>query len=390
MDKIISKIVKHNKLHVVGVFRHEDAEKYYFLSVKKVNNALNIVAHKTFENIDGLKTVVNKSTPTLLLIDGKGVLSKKTDRKSEVDLAWKKNIDFNAIYHFTYNTPDAEFISFCRKQVLDETVGALSTAGLLIIDFYIGPLAAILLSPALNQGAITSNNSVIELKGTVPQTIYKDQAAQSIYTFNNTQLSQWHLPLYGAAIHYFLKPEGIVKSDGFKAHSDELLYKKAFNFFGIFMLAVFFVSLLSSYIGIQYFLGENVALNQQSIFSAQTYRQMQELEKQKERKMQILAETGQLSSKFLSYYAYRLFASVPEGIKLNGLNVFPVEDEIKNSKQVQVNSKDLLVSGYSNHDAVFDTWLKSLKQMQWIKKFEIITLKKDKHGVQQFEIKIFI
>ena len=48
----------------------------------------------------------------------------------------------------------------------------------------------------------------------------------------------------------------------------------------------------------------------------------------------------------------------------------------------------IAVKGETFEGLSFNNWLESLKKITWIKKFEIMSLKKDKKNKSQFEIKI--
>lgn len=391
MIGILSKIVKYNTVNVIGVFRTESGDRYYCLTVKKNANSLDVLATAVYNTIDELLEKTAKKYPLIVSFDGKGVLNKKIDLKNEGDAVWKKNIEYNTIYFVSYTTPDIEIMSFCRRQPVDDILALLTQKGFNVIDFFVGPLLSFLLHPVVKADTVFSNGSVLEITGGQLTNVSKNNDAPQLqYTFGQTKLSAYHLPLYGNAVCFFLQPKEILKSGTETLNQEEAVYKKAFNYLGIAMLVLFFSALLGSYIAIQYFSAENVALNQKNIYSSQTYRQIQELEKQKEHKLKILSKTGQFSNKFLSYYIYELSKSIPVQIQLNTLDVFPVTKEIKENTQVEFASNVLTISGTTLRESSFNEWMNNLKKMGWIKSFEITSFKKDKKGVQQFELKILI
>lgn len=391
MLKFLSKIIKFNNLLVLGVYKTDDGDMYYSLVIKKKGNTLNIVSSSVYSDLEALVKAIDLNLPVLVLIDGKGILNKKIDINNEIDITWKKNLDFNTIYYTDYKASNATYLSFSRKKTVDEIITNLQKKGLQLIDFYLGPLPSVLLFPTIKESILHSNDTLLKFEQHVLFEITKQtDSLVKNYTLGDKQISQYHLPLYGAVIHFFLKQKDISKNESVNINTEEIIYKKSFNYFGVGMLVAFFMSLLMSYFLIQYYSAQNIDLNQQNVFSNQTYQQIIKLEAQKEQKMKILNETGQLSKNFLSFYVYKLSASVSPAVQINNLNVFPLSKEIKENEKVSITSNYIFIKGSTKSESSFDDWLSKLKEMKWIRKFEIVSLKKDKKNVQQFEIKILL
>ncbi|MEL1244917.1 hypothetical protein AAEO56_11635 [Flavobacterium sp. DGU11] len=391
MLSVLSKIIKFNTLLIVGVYNSDEKSTYYTLVIKKKGSLLNIISSSVYEDFDEMQQHIDKKLPALLLIDGKGVLSKKIDLNNETDLNWRKNIDFGLMYHLDYATPSAVFLSFSRKQHVDEIVESFGSKGIQVIDCYLGPLVAGLLLPSIGENTVYANNSVLQHDGPELYDIVRQtDAVKHDYTFGDKKISQYHLPLYGAAVHFFLKPGQISKVTPDRINAEEILYKKSFNYFGTGMLIFFLASLLTSYMLIQYYSAKNINLNEENVFTKQTYEYIVKLEESKKEKLAILNQTGQLSEKFLSFYIYELLRSVPSTIQLKELNVFPLSKEIKEKEKVEVIPNTIILKGTTATEPDFNEWFSGLKNMKWIKKFEIVSIKKDKKNIQQFEVKILL
>lgn len=387
MIKILSKIIKIKRLLVLGVNRTNENDIYYSLQVKKSNSSLGIIEAKEYDNSDDLIAGINPAIPIILVVDGKGILNKKIDSENEYDIAWKKNIDFNNLYFTSINCGHFEFFSLGRKEVIDDIISRLIQKKAKIIDFYIGPLTMSLLHPALQKDIIWSNGYVFEFSGKQLIDIKRDQFSEEVYTFNNIQLSSRYLPLYGAAVDFYVEQDILSKNRPIKLNSEEYIYEKSFNLFGAAILVLFFCSLLASYILIQYYSQENIKLNQENIFSNQAYQHIIELEKQRDEKITILNRTRQSSKKFLSFYAFEIAKYIPYGINVSEISVFPVE-KIKSNQKISADSDYIFIKGFTLSESSFNSWIKILKAQGWIKKFEIISLKKDKKNTQHFEIKL--
>ncbi|WP_278008953.1 hypothetical protein [Flavobacterium gyeonganense] len=118
----LSKFIKINDLNVVGVIKREDYDIYNLLTIKKKANKISIVTKQTFETLEELNKSTDKKLPVLIVIEGKGVLNKEIDFDNEADVSWQKNIDHNAIYFTDLKGLKSNFISFCRKNIVEETI----------------------------------------------------------------------------------------------------------------------------------------------------------------------------------------------------------------------------------------------------------------------------
>ncbi|PXY43135.1 hypothetical protein [Flavobacterium hydrophilum] len=388
----LSKFIKITDLNVVGVIKREDYDIYNLLTIKKKANKISIVTKQTFETLEELNKSTDKKLPVLIVIEGKGVLNKEIDFDNEADVSWQKNIDHNAIYFTDLKGLKSNFISFCRKNIVEETISKFQKKGFQVIDVYIGSFLAALLNNVVKKDTLFSTDLRLEFENEKLVSFSKqNEEIKSInYEVGEETVSNVFLPLYGAIIHFFVKPNEVSKTTNPTLNSEELIYKKAFGIFGVAILISFLTSLLVSYFMIQYYGTKNSELNLQTVYSNQSYQLILDLEAQKEKKLSILKESGVLSSKFLSYYGYEIIQSIPSNVSLNELNIIPLKEEYKENKKAFFETKTIIIKGETFQEASFNNWLEDLKKMKWLQRFEIISLKKDKKNKTIFEIKIAI
>jgi len=392
MIATLSKFIKINDLNVVGVIKKEDYEIYNLLTVKKKANKISIVSKQTFETFESLSKSTDKKLPLLIVIEGKGVLNKAINFENEADLSWQKNIDFNTIYYTDIKGPKSNFISFCRKNIVEEIVYRFQKDGFQVVDVYIGSFLTALLQNAIKKDFLFSYDLKLEFENEMLVGFSKQNENTNIinYQIGEDTIPNSFLPLYGSVIHFFVKPKEVSKTVNSTLNSEELIYKKAFNFLGITMLAGFLVSLLISYFLIQYYGTKNSELNLQTVYSNQSYQLILDLEAKKEKKLNLLKESGVLSSKFFSFYSYEIIRTVPTAISLTELNISPLKQEYKENKKALFDNGSIIIKGETFQESSFNSWLENLKKMDWLKNFEIVSLKKDKKNKSVFEIKIIL
>lgn len=391
MQGLLSKIFSINEIQVVGIYQDVNLENYEVLSLKKDINQLTVLKKEASKDKDRLIKLIDVKKPVVLLLNGKGVLNKKIDFSNESDLAWQKNIDYNSIFHTSYKTEKALFVSFCRKNVLEDWLTFFQESKIQVIDFYLGNFTTSILKEQLNQSNIFSNSTkLIFDENELVDFIKNEDVPSTDYLIGEEKLNSFSLPTYATGINFFVKSESISKSVLDIANIEEQLYKKAFNFIGITMLIGFFISLLISYFGIQYYTSKNAELNIQNVYSNKAFQQIVDLENQKKDKEAIIKDVGLLSNKFLTYYDYELLQSIPNEISLSNVNVNPIKNEVKNNKKIELSAGLIEIEGLTVDEVAFNNWLKRIKEFDWVQKFEIESLKKDKKNNTQFSILIKI
>jgi hypothetical protein len=392
MIKYLSKIIQLNKLQVVGLVRKENEEIYNVLTVHKNGNKINILSAVTFYSYEDFTKNTDAKLPVLLLIDGKGVLNKKIDFNNSDDVNWSKTIDLKTIYHTSFKSDNYNFMSFCRENAAQEILSKLKQNNFHVIDIYVGSFLSALLNNYIKKEIIFSGDLALKFENEKLTNFIRKTELQKTenYTIGEDVISSEFLPLYGAIIHFFIQQKEVVKSENKSVEVDEILYKKAFSVLGMVMLGGFLVLLMTSYFLIQYYGTKNAELTLQSVYSSQSYKQLQELENQKEKQLGILKESSLMSSKFLSFYGYELMKETPSVIALTALNIIPIDKEVKPEKKINFEIKSIILKGESTNESAINNWMEKLKEMKWIKRFEIISLKKDKKNISQFEIKITV
>lgn len=392
MITFLSKIIKLNNLHVIGIIKKDNEETYNVLTVKKKGNKIDIIRTVSFDSFEKIARNIDLKIPVILAIDGQGILNKEINFNDESDVNWYKNIDFDSIYHTSLVGKNSSFISFCRKNIIQETTEKFLKKGFQLADVYVGAFLSALLYNAIQKDAIISNDLVLEFNNGKLAGFTKQPEISNTekYTIGKETISSKYISLYGIIVHFFLQPKEVSKTKNEALNIEEIIYKKAFNILGISMLAGFLTSLLISYLLIQYYGSKNAELNLQNVYSNQSYQLILDLEKQKEKKQQLLKESGFLSAKFLSFYSYEIIKGIPHDISLTNLNIIPVEKEIKATQKISFEPKSIIIKGETFNESSFNDWMEGLKKMKWLKNFEIISFKKDKKNKSQFEIKIIL
>lgn len=390
MIELISKIVKLNKLNVIGIVRKDDAETFNVLSVRKKNDTIDIVSMSSYNDYEEILKNIDSKIPIILAIDGKGILNKEVNFNNESDILWHKNIDHSSIYYTSFKTQHSNFMSFCRKNIADDYSTKFLESKLTVIDIYIGSFLGALLQNTIQQNTIASGELSLQFENDILIGFSKDSNLIKKYQIGKESISSEIMPLYGVLLHFYIQQKEISKTKNDSSVTEEIIYKKLFNFLGVFLLLSFFVLLLASYLLTGYYGSKNAALNLESVYAAQSHGMIADLEKKKESKIKILNETGFLTSKFLTSYSYDIVKEIPNDISLTQLSISPLYEEIKQNKKVDLETKTIKLSGETGNESSLNSWINLLKNIKWAKNFEILSIKRDKKGITHFELKMIL
>lgn len=391
MIQFLSKIVSHSSIQIIGITLEEDVTSYALLLVQKKRNSIKVLKKETFTYFEELTSTLDSKIPVILHVDGKGILNKKIDFDNEQDVNWYKNIKLDTLSYTSSKNENVTFLSFTRKNLIDEWVAKFTTLQFQILDVYVGSFISSLLASTIDKKNITTSQLIIHFEeNNLIDFSRNENNDKKPYKIGEDVLESNYLPLYASVIHFFIPIDTIEKSKVDGLNIEEFTFKKAFNYFGIFMLAFYLVLLLISYFGINYFSSKNAELNYRNVYSNQAFKKLEDLEKQKNNKLKILSETGLTSNKFLTFYAYEINKNTFSGIQLSELKVNPLEAETKPTKKILLLNKVILISGQAQNEMVFNNWIENLKKMNWIKKFEIISIDTNKKNWMQFQIKILV
>lgn len=387
---IITKYIKVNSFNIVGIFKKEMEDEYRLLSARIKQGKLVVSGNATYHSLEELFEAVGNKLPVILVFEGKGILEKEIDFAVEADANWYRNIDFKTIMFTSLKSNTSTFMSFCRKKIVDEFVEEAKNRHLYVLDVYVGSFLGALLQPEVGKKQLVSNGALLSFDDNSLSGFSKYSGFGQKYKIGKDEIMSEMIPLYGALLHYIVRQEEVKKSIDSSYGADEVIYRNLFNRSAVSILAFFFLSLLCSYAGIQYFGSKNAELTTQNVYSGRAYEFMEDLQSQKKEKMEILNQTGLLTSKFLSFYAYEIINTAPAGLNIAKLVVSPAAEDIKEGKQPQIISKKISIYGTTSAQHTIDNWLKSLNAVSWLENVEVVSVQKEKTGITYFEIMIKI
>lgn len=390
MISFLEKIFPITHIQLLNVFKDDEEVIYTLMVLLKRGNELKLVSNDCFYAFDDALLKINTKHPLLLLIDGKGVVSKRIYFSNQSDIEWYKNLDHSSIHLTSFKHERSEFISFCRKNTITELCDFLVAKEIAVLDVYVGPLTANILYEEIRLTEYVSNGSFLRYENEALAEVSKTNSRSELYSLGDLKLNSFEVALYGLGVLFFVHDKAFSTTALGSVSREEVLFKKAFERFGVFTLALFFLSLLVSYISIQYLITTNAQLSLENSYSAKSFDQIQLLEKERSDKMKILTETGFSSHHLMTFFCFEICDNIPQDLRLNFLEVYPLLKDVKNDKKIELGYRTVLLRGQASDKSDFNNWVALLREKYWIQLLEIVSIKKDKKGITFFEIKITI
>ena len=366
-------------------------KQYCLIELKKYKNALNIIKRFSTSEFEELQTIISKNKPVLLSFTGQGIISKKVNKELDYRTKMLFNSDPQEFYWNEFQQYNDIFISVARKEVINKEISLFTDLKYAVISFNLGPFITVVSKPLLDSSEIRTKDFVLNFKNS-DLTDFQKQTENNIseYEMGDETISQNEIIPFASVLHFLFPDKRIVlENDDLTNNQTEFLYKKAFNYLGAFILGLFLLSLLVSYVLLSHYQDENsevlVSLGQQNM----TYSKLISLEKDKENKEAILRESGLSDSNFLSFYVSEITKYIPQEVNLTVLTIFPATKKIKESQRIQFKHNQIDIEGVVLSYSVFSNWIKELKNQSWVDTIEIIDYHKN-NRLNNFKIRILV
>ncbi|MBQ4821395.1 hypothetical protein [Aquimarina sp. MMG016] len=391
INNFLNNILIGNKFQAVQVHFDNDQKEFSVLEVHKKKNDLSIIDRYATNNFEELVEKLSKNRPILLSFSGQGIISKKLDNVPN----YRSKLLFNAnpddFHWYEFQQEKHIYASVARKEVITEEIELFKKEQFSVVDISIGPLVVTAIKPLIKSNTLqTKDFDILFENDQITDFSKRNQNSIEEYVIGDENISSENITSFAAVLNYLYPGNEIVADKSFlSVDKEEFVFKKAFNVLGVMMLSFFLVTLLGSYMLLNYYTDANqrvqVELGQQNI----AYSKLVSLEKDKENKEAILKESGLNDSKFLSFYISEITKEVPTEINLSVLNVFPTTTKIKAEQRINFINNLIEMEGTVSSYAALTSWVKELKKQPWVGNLEIVDIQRE-NRTNSFKIKLVL
>ncbi|MBO9596021.1 MAG: hypothetical protein J7599_24170 [Niabella sp.] len=342
--------------------------------VKFIDKKLKKIAeYNGIEELKALKTQLPKQVPLVLVINGKGILMRKT-AQPENNLVNQLFPGSNPGDFFSVTCPDnatGQYHFICRKTLVTQVLEALDAAGLKPLSLGIGltPLLQVLpFLEAPDAKVHTPSYSAIIVQKKIDEITYGPGERPDTATLlvGGETYKPQQVNALGAVLQVLLKPadqlEGDIATESVKAAGEDYKYYKLFHFTKWAVLTVLLVLLLGNFFVFNHYFAKNKALAQQAdLVRAATQSSLLE-QARSDSSYAFFTSAGWNKNTRHSYYADRIAALAPETVRFSLLQTAPVQESVGAGDLIFANNK-IILQGISTDPTELETFSRALKNI---------------------------
>lgn len=362
-------------------------EKYEtnWVHIKEDKGSVQIISsYSNTIGLDELKEVLPKNVPIALTIDGKGILHKKVEGGPTKDLNVLlerafPNGKLSDFYIQQYPGSGGTWVSIIRKQFLEEFLTKLLKINIQPIQISFGFYSLVNATLSLNPNStsiagpfgyyqIKINNRLLE--SFEPNIESKELEFQQITA---VPLTHQNALAFSVAFQHFLPKQVFSNIQQIKEYAKEAIHKVIFEKLGWGIMIFFLAILLINFFVFQHFTSQNQEFKQKESLFSGNLDDLAKLNKSIQEKEGFLEKTGWKSASKLSYYSDKIASTVPNGILLSTLELYPVNFATINSKkEIKINTQQIKIKGNCSNPSILNNWVLQLKYFDWIETIKVI------------------
>lgn len=346
---------------------------------RKRKGQLEIVSQESEKNLHETKKILKKVSAFYLLVTGRPVIHKKLSRFYDNPQELTTNL-----------LPDAkqgEFVSQCfeynssfygavlRKEALQEVIKPFNEARLFPQTVLLGP-AVMGLLPALLNEEINFSTTAYSVSIADQGVTFNGPADQPerLITIGNDQVNTWNVPALCTCIQGQAQMISATVIDDIlvKQAASEAIQKRRFRKLSALIVTVLFVLTTGNFLFNRSYAKEHEQLDEALALNRQMLTEIEKLEKDIDEKKSLLGQRPASSGPVISLIGDRIGASVPQKIRLQNLEIFPLQGKISKEKPIGFSFNKVTIEGVSTESDVLDKWIQQCKRFDWVKDVLIV------------------
>jgi Tfp pilus assembly protein PilN len=348
--------------------------------------------------IEKLPENIDINYPVCLSIDGKGILNKQItiDPAKTILQQTIPNASENDFIVEKFNGSDNTlFISLARKDLVDEILKKLSDQKIQVIGLTIGTFSLIGLFEMFADLPTSILSGLYEIE--------VNKANLEIISFRkselgNTEIRQYNLdqnPIlssfllpFNNAFAYYSNQSLNFEYQKITTQKEEYLSKRVFVTIGWGILIFIFLGLLVNYFVFNDLSEKKLQLENQVSGNRDMVLKLKILRDEISWREKYLGQAGTDRSKWFSYIADQIAASVPEEILLEKFDLHPLNSKIRNLKEIELQPDIILIDGLTKSSASVNEWAVNLNKLAGISDVVVENFSQPDNSSGFFSIKI--
>lgn len=371
---------------------------YHLLLLKRDKEEINLQEnHLAISSLDELKKLIPAGIPIHLSIHGRGVLHRQTSDVSlngvEVVLP---NADPDQFYTQGIPATNGMVYSIARCQMIDDLLSEFNNKELWVIELSFGPFEVYKLWPYLAQSEkIDSLDMILSFggEGRLDRFDPDGNSANKKVNIGDDLIANDLLPAYAGALMLLTGVNGNLTTPVSESLRNEFFQKQIFDRGWKFVVGLIGLILLLNTGFYYYYKQKNNQLVGASSYALSQIAELDTLRAKVERQEQLIQTTSINQRTDVSFYADEVGRSLPTGLKLRSVDIFPIQGEEKDYEKnslVKYDRQRIVIKGQCSSSLTYNQWIKSLESLKWINKVQHIDYKDIHNQLAEFEMNLFI
>jgi Tfp pilus assembly protein PilN len=357
-------------------------------SLEKKGESKTEFAFEEFDSIENLIKKFGTSRAYSVHVNGTGVLTRLVEfipgYKDQLIVSGDKD-DF---YFCSYNDSFKVATSFFRKSLIENIIEELNTSKIFLVNISCGIIPVILIASGkekisfdysleIENGRISSltRNNIPNDKSIVNNTFkVRNEAINQGIILSQT------VPIQNYTSGFDIENQA-EKLDNFAQFS-------TFKFFGILVLTIILSSLVINHFYVNHLNNEVAQLELDLQLNNDNLTLLDRLKQEKTRKEQLVLSSGANTDQFTSFFIDKIGESVPASISLKESFVFPLKENLKEKRKVEIRQDAIEIIGFTPNSQVLDDWMERIDRYKWVKNVELLNYLKSTEGKAEFKLLI--
>jgi len=350
-------------------------------------------SESTFEEFESITDLIKKFGTTKaysIHVNGTGVLTRLVEFIPGYKEQLIVNGDKDDFYFCSYNDSFKVATSFFRKSLIENVIEELNASKIFLINISCGIIPVLLITSEKER---ISYDYVIEIENSRIKSLTRNEAPtersiiNSVFKVRNEAINQ------GIVLSQTVPVENY--SSGFDVEIqaqklDNFVQFSTFKFFGILVVTVILSSLIFNHFYVNHLNNEIAQLEMDLQLNNDNLSLLDQLKQEKTRKEQLVLSSGVNTDQFTSFFIDKIGESVPSTISLKEMYVFPLKENLKEKRKVEIRQDAIEILGFTPNSQVLDDWMERIDRYKWVKNVELLNYLKSTDGKAEFKLLITI
>ncbi len=379
----------------IEVTTYKGKQKLFTVTAKKKKEEFIDFIYNEFSETSNLSDKIATNQHCYVSITTDKVLIKEIgfvqDKQKAVSMAFP-GLSLTEFYYEVIFTKTNCFVAVCRKEEVHLILKELEKHKIDVIGFQLGFSTITNLIPLLKQERIYSASYELScIENQLNSFSQNKEQLSSHYQIEDSTVDSNYLIALSGIFNYVTNRGSNSNFEEENNISKTLQKQKIFFRKGVFFaVGILLLLLLINFFVFNYNFNR-LQIKQEEV---QLLKNQQENYLTKsaslEKKEQVVSNILTSGSSKTSFYINRIVAYKPHSILFNSIVYQPLKKAIRPDKSIDFNKNKIIISGKSNDQAAFSSWIEALEILEWTSEVSVTNYGALKSNLATFEISIIL